>query len=188
MDTTETVTGEKRFNSGSTTLDKPKFPLLPTGDYELKILGDKVSVSAPSESNEDGLPYISTQMEVTAGAGNTEYTTPASGKNQRIFPRFFLKVTPTEKGFVAVKARNSVTALAKAIGEDFDVTVLDYTTRTNNTFEILNPQEVAAWLKSKDGMTVKAHVKQVKGGTYTDKNGAEREKPDSNEIQYFIVN
>lgn len=183
MENTETaVTGEKRFSSRDNNVEKPKFEALPTGDYELKFRGDKFTVASPSDANDDGLPYIKGQFEALC----TNNPDKENSKNKVLFPMFFLKVTPTEKGFVAVKARGSVLDLAKAIREDLDVSVIEYTTKAGNTYEMLNPHEVVAWLRSKDGLVVKAHVKQEKGGEYKDSSGETKTRDDSNKIAYFI--
>lgn len=185
MENTETVTGEKRFKASETSLDKGKaFEALPTGDYELKFRGDKFSIAPPSAANENGLPYIKGQFEVL-GTNNPD---KEGSKNKVLFPMFFLATVPTKEGstWIAVKQRGSITDLAKAIGEDLDVSVIEQTTMSGNTYEILNPHEVVAWLKSKDGLVVKAHVKQEKGTTYQ-QGGETLTRPDSNKIAYFIL-
>lgn len=183
MEQTESVTGVKRFNSKDHNVSKPSFSLLTTGDYELKVQGDKVSVSAPSQRNPDGVPYIKAQFEVLGTAKDE------NGKNQKLFPMFFLTTQPTKEGspWVAVTAQGSITDLAKALGEDLDVSVITYTTSSGKEIEILNPLEVLEWLKNKDGLVVKAHVKQEKGGTYKDDEGNEQSRPDSNKIARFIA-
>ena len=179
---TETpVTGERRASSAGTAVSKPSFDPIATGDYTLKILGDKVTVAAPSQSNPESVPYINARFEVLDSA-LTE-----GGKNRLVFPRFFLKNTPTAKGNVPWKGSSGLNGLAKAIGEEFDVPVIDYTTIGGTTFEILEPVAVKAWLASKDGMTFKAHVKAVKGGEYVDASGNKQTRNDGNEIAYYIV-
>jgi len=179
--TEQAVTGEKRFRSSEEKVEKPKFDALTTGDYELKFRGDKFTVAAPSQSNPDGLPYIKGQFEAL------ETAVKEGGKNKVLFPMFHLKTTPTDKGFINAKARGSVLDLAKAIREDLDVSLIEYTTLAGNTYEMLNPTEVVAWLKSKDGLVVKAHIKQEKGGEYKDPAGETQTRDDSNNISYFIL-
>ncbi len=186
MENTESaVTGEKRFKASETSLDKGKaFEALPTGDYELKFRGDKFQIAPPSQANPRGLPYIKGQFEVL-GTNNPD---KEGSKNKVIFPMFNLATVPTKEGstWIAVKQRGSVTDLAKAIGEDPDVSYAEYTTASGETFEMLDAHQVLAWFKSKDGLVVKAHVKQEKGGEYQ-QNGETLTRPDSNKIAYFIL-
>lgn len=169
------VTGEKRVSTKGVAAEKSSFPTLPTGDYELKLIGDQSSIGAPAQKNPTSVPYVKTRFEVLGSA------TKEGGKNLLLFPMFNVRNYPDSSGKIPWARAGGINGLSKSFGEDADFPVLDFTRADGETVEILDPQAVVQWLKDHDGLTVKAHVKLRKATK------GEEDYGDKNEIAYFIL-
>lgn len=156
-------TGVKRWSAGGKEQVKPQsFPVLATGDYELRLVSKSVEARRSEEKGEHAVPYL----------GNIWFEpTDNDLPKSRLYTNFFLGTTPTkkglvvEKGWVGAEAAGSILDFLQASGQDgnFECTIVDNVVFDKNGTSVsyLNPKEAAEFIKSLDGTVVRGHVKKA---------------------------
>lgn len=153
------------------------------GDYDFILHTDGAKIQ--KSDGPDKLPYIGNVYAELLG------TAPKEGQgNKRVYVSMFLSLKPGKDGVVAPNRQSGLTALARSLGEDAEVsgstvtvakterddagnvTVLDET----EDVAILSPSSVVEQLKAWDGKTGKLRVKHRKG----------RDDEKQAEVDYFI--
>lgn len=166
--------GQKTFSSSGRKVVKLEFKPLPPGEYELKLNAKTLEIKTAAGPGK--LPYINASVEALGTGGD-------SGKNRRVYHRFFLDTTPSKKDGVSMVERGAgLVAFARAGGVELDGIPVVAKTKINDDgsseeHEILDPKAVLEFLKGLDGSVISAKVKVTPAdGNYGPKN----------EIEYFI--
>lgn len=169
------ATGEVKWSAkGQAKVERFTFALLPKGEYDLKFNADAITQKKGDKPGQ--VPYINLMLDALGTAQGD------SGKNAKIFHKFFLHLSVSEKdGKVMVARQGGILDFCQAVGDEpeFSQIQVPYQKYKDNgdkdgpmvRINILNPAEVLAWLKSKDGLIARAQVKVQKGkGGYDDSN------------------
>lgn len=140
------ATGERTFNVGEQKLDNF---LVPAGNYTARLRGQKANVKV---SKGKGVPYVS-----------APFTMPnANGKDMWLWQRFDLSLATWKNGSNALSKRNSIVALSKSLGEKPSFTIKTVESNDGDV-DVLDPDEVLAWLRDHDGIEVPVQVRIEEG-------------------------
>lgn len=154
------ATGERTFNSSEQQVTRYENKPLPVADYRAKIRTDKAEIAVAQGPGK--LPYINGVVFELMNTAQSE-----GGKNRTIRQRFFLNTSPDKDGKASVNRGAGVVALAKATGRQFKGVTLISRTKIDDAgnekqVEILNPNQMLAWIKTLDGVVVKLKSKNGK--------------------------
>jgi hypothetical protein len=150
--------GEKTWSSRGQKVVRYNFTPVPSQDWTAKILGETVEVKKKNEPGK--FPYVNVALECLDSAMEE------GQKNRRIYHRFFLKLTPGKDGVAAPNRNGGLVEFAHAMGEEFDFEPQTQKDEHGVAHKLLNPKQVAAWLKNMDGLTVRLHSKIKKSKDY----------------------
>jgi hypothetical protein len=160
------VVGQKTLKTRGVKTARFVERVVPAGEYEVKLLSDKASIK--TGKSDDSRPRIATMFELLG----TE--SESSGKTLKVFHDFYTSLKPGKDGKTMVERGSGAIAFARANGEeleDANIPILDY-----SGVECLSTKHLLQWVKNRDGVVVKARVKQEK-----QQDGSMR-----NRIDYFI--
>lgn len=178
------ATGDINFSTRGQEVSKFDRSPPKVSDYEyvLHTAGAKIQKS----DGPDKLPYIGNLYAELLG------TAPKEGQpNKRVYCSIFLSLKPGKDGVVAPNRQSGLTALARSLGEEAEVSgstitvnKVEYDADGNKTISddtedvaILSPSGVLELLKSWDGKSGKLRTKMRKG--------RDGEAPQG-EVDYFI--
>lgn len=166
------ATGEITWSSAGKKVERFVSTPIPTGDYDLKLNAAGVSVKRSPQPGK--LPYVSVMFEALGTATTDE------GKNRKVFHNFFLHMNKGKDGKMMLERQGGVLDLANAIGEDIKLSgqLASYqkydkdgdTVGEVEKIPVANAKQVEEWLKSHDGLVVRAHVKVERPKGYNEKN------------------
>lgn len=159
-----TVTGERTYSTSGKTPVRDTFPPLPAGNYELTLLGETVEVGKSDKVG--SMPYVRVRFQVALPEGKT-----------RKVSHFFACDTRPRFGSPPPDKADGICGYAKALGEEFTGGMVEVPDEQGQNVLCLDPQDLAAYLRGKDGMVTKAHlrIKKAKEGSgYSDDNSVSR--------------
>lgn len=168
------TTGIKTFSSEGREVKKVEFTPPPVKDWDARLMLENLKIAVAQGVGK--LPYIDVHIELLNSAIRE------GGKNLRLFHKFFVDLTPSDKdGAAMVDRQNGLVAFSKSVNTALNCDVVTKTKKnddgTEKECEILEPDSVKRWLKQFDGVVFKLKSKIEKGTAgYSDK-GA---------VDYFI--
>lgn len=143
--------GEKSFTTNGTPVDRFKSTPLPPGDYDLKLLGSEAKAGRKDEPG--AVPYVTVPFQVLGTGEN-------GGKDRKLYHYFFLSIKPDKSGGLRPNKQDQINGLAKGLGDEFTTSqILSGTDKDGETVDYIDPADVVAWLKERDGAIVRAHTK-----------------------------
>lgn len=170
------VTGERKMVTASGKAEKNTFPLIEAGEYEALLRTEAAQVKAASPSNPEGTPYVSFRAEIQGTAKGE------NGKNLSMFLNLHLKNVPGKNGKIFWKSNAQLLGLCNALGTEPVFPVIDVTTASGSTVEIVDPAAVLEFLQSHDGQAFKLRIKVQKAS----QEDVEKGYGDKNEVSYYI--
>ncbi len=143
--------GETNWTTGGRTARKQDFTPVPAGDYEAKL---NASASAVNKKEEPGkFPYVNASFELM-GTATTE-----GGNNRKVFQNFHCSLKPWKNGAIGPEGADQILGLARAMGEEYQGSLIQCPDAEGNDVDCLDPREVVQWLKDHDGALLTLHVK-----------------------------
>lgn len=151
--------GEIRWSSQGKQAKKFDREPVRKGSYDLKLDGSTVEVRPGSEPGK--LPHVVCLFSIL-GTGS-----PDGGKDRRVLHRFFLNMEAAADGSSMVERADGVLGYTRSVGEEpeFGGRMAPYIKKDKkgNVLEskqvpILDPQELATWLKEHDGVVTRAFI------------------------------
>ncbi len=156
--------GEKTFSTKGQEVKRFQSNPLPTGEYDLKILGHKAEVKTSTNSK---MPRVYCPLEAMNTGDN-------GGKNRWVFHNFFLSLKPGTDGVIMPNRGGQIVDFAAVLGQDMDFPVVEKPDAEGNLVEVLEPRAVLKLVKALDGMLVRGHVKYVPpSGTFDASNSVQ---------------
>lgn len=156
-----------------------KFELVPNGIYNSVLKTGGAEIKPPSEPGK--APRVGgIRFELP------ELLTP-SGKPRMVFHDIYVSLKPGKDGVIMPQRPAGLLALAQSINvelSDFD-TVEVAGPDGEDSFQVLNPQQVMEWLKENDGAECRIDVRKKKGGGgYDDRNEVTAILPADGDLEY----
>lgn len=167
--------GERGFSSKGTVATKREFPLIPAGDYQLKLLGEHASIKIADKVG--AFPYVNARFEVLDSAKEE------GAKNPLLFHMFFTSLRPMKDGNLQPNNADQIVGYAHGLGEEFETEAIVQQKDDNGKLcDAISAKAIEKWLKEHDGAVVNAKV-TVQRATAKDLAAGYSDK---NKIAYFI--
>lgn len=148
------ATGERVWSSQGKTATKYESTPLPSGDWSMKLRGDMVAIG---KANKPGaFSYVTCPFEVLDSGTD-------GGKNRIMYHMFFCSLKNGKDGKPMAERADQIVGFLRAVGEEIDFGITDQPDEKGQPTPVLNPTQIANWLKQRDGVVVQAHTKIEKG-------------------------
>lgn len=157
--------GVTKWSTEGRDVKRIEFKPFAAGDYDF-ILDTSAATVGKNEEKEGAVPYVK-GVKVKIPEVQT-----ATGSPRSVYWMAHLGLTPGSDGIVMPERANGLLGLARALGEEVDVSELN-----DDAGHRLSAKEVKQWLLDHDGATGRCHVKvQAASGGY----------PAKNEVAYWM--
>lgn len=156
------ATGEKKFSTSGREVVKFQNTPIAVGDYELKLIADTVKIGKRPEPGK--FPYVQIAFEALDTAAEE------GQKNRRVYHMFFLSTKPAKNGMIMVDRADQVVGFCKGLGEEAAFPMVPMLGEDKREYDVIHPKAIEKFLKERDGVIVKAHIKIRKDKEYGDKN------------------
>jgi hypothetical protein len=162
---TTMATGERSFTTAGRKVSKFESTPITPGEYELKPNFSKWEIKVSEEGSK--LPYLNGPMTVLGSAEKE------GQKDRQVYCRFFLNTELGNDGVAGTDRGDGIVAFCSSAGVELKVGLVrkmrgEKLDKEGNVVkpaaavDVLNPQQALAWLKSQDGVVVRARIKNRK--------------------------